>query len=200
MHILFSLCLNSFYFLFDYNGGYENMKMKKNAIPMLAVLTVLGIFGATFVAAYQGGFMGGMNDDEHSAIQTAIQNNDYATWKSAIESTLTEERFQELRTREAEMQTKRTDMETRRAAIEAALNAKDYAAWKEAIGSSGSESKLADVITEENFSLYVDMHEAMKSGDFEKAKEIREDLGLSEGHSFGTGFGMMKRGMHKAAD
>ncbi len=167
----------------------------KNAIPMFAALVVLGLFGATLVAAYQNGMIGGMTDGERGAIQTAIENNDYGAWKTAVESTLTEERFNE-------MQARRAEMDERRAAIDAAFEARDYGAWVEAMSENdnGRGNRMAEFVTEENFSLFAEMHEAMQSGDFEKAEEIRAELGLPEGPSgcmgggvrFGKGMGMHK--------
>ncbi len=50
--------------------------------------------------------------------------------------------------------------------------------------------RITDIITEENFDLFVQMHEAMEAGDYDTAMELREELGL--------GFGMRAgRGMHK---
>ena len=70
-----------------------------------------------------------------------------------------------------------------------ALEAGDYNAWKEAVSSQ---------LTEENFNKIVEMHEAnaerfelraqirqaVEDGDFEKAQELRAELG----EEFGIGF------------
>jgi len=50
----------------------------------------------------------------------------------------------------------------------------DYEAWLELMG----DSPMADKVTQENFDQFVAMHQAMQDGDFETAKQIREELGL----------------------
>jgi len=83
----------------------------------------------------------------------------------------------------------------RRTAIEAALEAGDYDAWKELMGGKG---RVSEVVTEENFTTFVAMHEAVENGDFEKAKELRKELGLGwrqqDGQGFQRGMGMMRHG------
>lgn len=58
-------------------------------------------------------------------------------------------------------------------AIEAAIESGNYLAWKELIP---EESKIGEVITEENFSLLQELHEARQSGDTDRVQEIREEL------------------------
>lgn len=62
-----------------------------------------------------------------------------------------------------------------------ALDNNDYTAWKEAV----SDSPIADEVTEDNFSKLVESHNLMQSGDFEGAREIREELGLPVGRGMG---------------
>ncbi|MBU0906738.1 MAG: hypothetical protein KKD18_01840 [Nanoarchaeota archaeon] len=169
--------------------------MKKNVIPVFAALAIVALLGATMVAAYQGGFMGGMTDEEHAAVQSAIQNNDYVAWKSAIESTLTQENFQQIQTKYAQMQQNRADMTVQKTAIEAALNANDYNAWKTAMTMNGQTPKILDYVDADNFSLYKQMYDVMKSGDFTKAQELRTELGLPDGPGFGFEMGHGGRGM-----
>ena len=61
-----------------------------------------------------------------------------------------------------------------------ALNTGDYAAW---VGVHESNdllvrSEIANLITEENFDRFVEMHIAKQNGDMRTAKEIAEELGL----------------------
>jgi len=69
------------------------------------------------------------------------------------------------------------NMEDAREAIEA----NDYSAWKEAVGNN----PISEKITEENFFKLVESHNLMQSGDYEGAKEIREELGLKIGKRMG---------------
>lgn len=66
-------------------------------------------------------------------------------------------------------------------AVEAALEAGDYDAWKALMGDRGP----AQVVTEENFSTFVDLHNAMEAGDTAKAEELRAELGLGAGAGLG---------------
>lgn len=73
---------------------------------------------------------------------------------------------------------------------EAMLNAfdnLDYEAWKELMGDRG---RVTEVITEENFDLFAEMHELAQMGDLEGANEIREQLGLRgrSGEPVGAGW------------
>ena len=162
-------------------------KFSKKLIPVIAAIALLSV---GLVAAYGGGFGfgGGMTDEERTVIQTAVENNDYNSWKTAMESQLTEEKFNQMQQRHAGMQ-------EHRAAVEAALEAGDYTAWKTAVGSDGREAKMAEVVTEENFATFVKMHEAQKSGDSETAKVLAQELGLPEGGCGmkSGGFGRYKR-------
>lgn len=152
------------------------MKMKKKVIPFFVVLAIFGMFGATLVAAYQGGLIGRAND----GARAAIENNYYAGWKSAMESGLTQELFQEMQSRHAEMR-------ERRASIDAALEANDFEAWKEAVSANGKGAKMLESVTAEDFPLIREMHEAMESGNFEKVQEIRTELGLPDNGEGGCG-------------
>ncbi|PIR49204.1 hypothetical protein COU80_00445 [Candidatus Peregrinibacteria bacterium CG10_big_fil_rev_8_21_14_0_10_55_24] len=86
------------------------------------------------------------------------------------------------------------DNEQFQAAQEAIENG-DYAAWKSAMEESGRPAGMLDIITEENFDRFVEMHELMQSNDRDGAQAIAEELGLPKGpaHGFGRG-GMRGRG------
>ncbi len=80
----------------------------------------------------------------------------------------------------------------RHEAVEKAMEDGDYEAWKELHGGRG---RIASVVNEDNFDTFVAMHEAMESGDTEKAAELREELGLNASGHRGGGRGGMHRGM-----
>ena len=82
----------------------------------------------------------------------------------------------------------------RHEALENAMEEGDYAAWKELHGDRG---RITSVVTQDNFDTFVEMHEAMESGDTKKASELREELGLtfSPNNNQGARGGMMHGGM-----
>lgn len=74
--------------------------------------------------------------------------------------------------------------------VKAAIESGDYSAWKELVGDKGP----AELITEENFGTFVEMHNLMVSGDKESADELRDELGLEErGEGFKKGFNAGKK-------
>ena len=72
-----------------------------------------------------------------------------------------------------------------------ALESSDYQQWIAVREKYGLKGRIAEVVTEENFPLYREMHDAIMAGDMEKAMEIREELGLGQGMGkrFGNGQG-----------
>lgn len=134
----------------------------------LAFLMVAGLLAGGYA------FMGS------SAANEAIAAGDYEAWKAAMTEELTEERFQQLQQRYGQEQQREQYMEQVRAAIESG----DYDAWKTAM-TQLEQPRITDIITEDNFGTYVQMQNAMESGDFETAEQLREQLGIE------AGFGMM---------
>lgn len=59
--------------------------------------------------------------------------------------------------------------------VQTALENRDYSAWKEAM-----TPPIFQYVNESNFDTFVDMHEAMQSGDTETAEALRAQLGLPE--------------------
>jgi len=84
--------------------------------------------------------------------------------------------------------------------IEAAIESGDYDEWialREEYGLP-MNGRIFDVIDENNFYLFSEMHEAMEEGDLDRAQEIRTELGLGLGQmNRGEGQGKgMHQGMH----
>lgn len=67
-----------------------------------------------------------------------------------------------------------------RDAIMQALNENDYDAWYSLM----EGRPITEIINQDNFSQFVEIHNLMQSGDFEAADQIREDLGLRPGPGF----------------
>ncbi|MBL7053650.1 hypothetical protein ISS06_00395 [Patescibacteria group bacterium] len=74
----------------------------------------------------------------------------------------------------------------RHKAMEEAFANNDYNAWLELMTGKGI---VKDIVNEENFHLFADMHNLREQGDIEGANEIRAELGLGVG-----------RGMHRGYD
>ncbi len=78
-------------------------------------------------------------------------------------------------------------------AIHNAIENHDYQAWLEAVG---DHPHLTEVVNEQNFELFAQMHSHIEAGEFEEAKTIAEELGLPQPpHSFEkrTKHGMVKK-------
>jgi hypothetical protein len=71
-----------------------------------------------------------------------------------------------------------------------AFENKDYNAWKNLMGNRGA----ANIVTEQNFPRFTEMHNLMLEGKYEQANVIRKELGLGAGNGNGQGGGMMGRG------
>lgn len=159
----------------------------KGKLGVLALLLV----GIVAVSAIAMPF--GRSDD---SVRNAIEAGDYAAWQEAVEaqhqqmmSEMTEEKFNEMVEKHAAMDEKRADAS--REALQTAIEALDYDAWKEAVG----DRPIAETITEDNFSTFVAMHDALQDHDFETAKQLGDELGI-EGPEMRGGRGMPGQGMH----
>ncbi len=80
------------------------------------------------------------------------------------------------------------DCEERTYPLREALNSGDYDAWMAAVDSGERTPKMGEMITEENFNTFVELHEAKENGDFETMKTLKEELGI-EGKGLGQGEG-----------
>jgi YesN/AraC family two-component response regulator len=125
-------------------------------------------------------FGSGFDSETREAIRNAIEANDYNAWKEAMMETLTEERFNRMAERHQNRQ-----------AIMQALENGDYEAWKAAMENMGKDPGILDKITEENFNIFVQLHEARMNGDYETVQELSEELGLGAGTCGGRMFGRM---------
>jgi hypothetical protein len=125
-----------------------------------------GILALLLVSLVTGAFALGNED-----VREALEAGDYANWKEAKTAGLTEERFNQMKERHEQMSERREEMEQ---AME-----QGYEVWKEAVADSPKGNHMTEVITEENFDTFVEMHEAKQSGDFETAKELAQEIGLN---------------------
>ncbi len=133
--------------------------MKKVTATILA-FSIIALLGVSLIAAFPMGFGNGkdLTDEQkveaqafHDSVKQAIENNDFETWKTLMESQLTEENFADLVEQHKQMSEER----------------------------------------EANQELRDQMREAMQSGDYETASQLREQLGQSTmGFEKGKHFGM----------
>ena len=90
--------------------------------------------------------------------------------------------------------------EERHDAMHDAFDNLDYDAWISLMTESGRSPRVLTIVTEDNFAIFVEAHEAGETGDSVKASELRAELGLNNGVGSrdGTGFGGgkgMKQGL-----
>ena len=81
--------------------------------------------------------------------------------------------------------------EERHELMEEAFDTLDYDAWYALMTEDGRHPRVVDVVTEENFDVFIQAHEAGINGDHEEAFALRTELGLNNGYGpkDGTGFG-----------
>ena len=77
-------------------------------------------------------------------------------------------------------------MDQMHAEVEKAIEANDYAAFR-AIHEKYGMAGMMQGITEANFPTFVAMHEAMQTGDYAKATQLHQELGLGANGPQGTG-------------
>ncbi len=177
------------------------MEQEKNKLLNARVLSfsaVAAIIGAGLAAGIGASAYGGMmgmheeaSDEERQALQTALEEGDYASWSSLMQDhctqNISEEHFNDMRERHEEREEYRQKMDE-------VLQSGDYSAWKKLVESDEREHPFTNVITEDNFDTFIEMHTAMRDGDTDKVEELRSELGLPEmrmgkGKNGGRGMG-----------
>lgn len=177
-----------------------------HVLTTLAVVAALGI--VNIAAASQGAMQPqGEQKGALEEVRRAVENNDYEAWAELTQvhpkaaelfENINAENFHLLN--EMHQAKQNGDMEKAkeladqlgfqpgprnknmnkgrfrmREEVRTALENRDYNEWHTAI-----TPPILDYINEDNFDTFADMHEAMQSGDQEKAEELREQLGLPE--------------------
>jgi len=70
----------------------------------IALIAIVGTFAvASPFGEKTSGQRGMMDEETHSAVQEAVENNDYETWRFLMEKGLTLERFEQMKERHASM-------------------------------------------------------------------------------------------------
>ena len=181
-----------------YEAGVIEMKRKTKNTKTLAIFAfaMVALVGTGFALAYP--FFGqNLTQEEKNAliqnrqaVDQAIQNNDYPTWKFLMEGQLTQENFNKLVENHKAMVERMTQMNATRAKIDAAIGTGDYNAWYTAVTAGGMNPKITEVINKDNFATYVEFYKAVKNKDFTTAKQLADQLGIGM-----RGFSMM--GFHR---
>jgi len=145
--------------------------MKFGVLALLLVSLVASAF------AFHGRAFG------NEAAKEAMESGDYTAWKEAMTAELTEERFNQMRERhtqtEERMSEMKAKMEERQALIDAACKEGDITQLSE-IG-----CPMLEEIDESNFETFCELHQAKQDKDFEKVKELSEELDLNHEKGFG---------------
>lgn len=81
--------------------------------------------------------------------------------------------------------------EERHEAMQNAFESEDYDAWYALMTEDGRHPRVVDLVSEENFATFAQAHEALKNGDYEKAAELKAEIGLNSGNGpkDGSGYG-----------
>ncbi|PIN81438.1 hypothetical protein COV13_01320 [Candidatus Woesearchaeota archaeon CG10_big_fil_rev_8_21_14_0_10_32_9] len=79
--------------------------------------------------------------------------------------------------------------EERHELMETAFENLDYAAWYELMSENGMHPRVLDVVNENNFATFAQAHNAVESGDFVTANNLRTELGLNNGNGPRDGSG-----------
>jgi hypothetical protein len=130
--------------------GGKNMETKYVLGIAMFSMMLLSQVGSVSAFGFGNWFNHGANSDEQESLQTAIENEDYSSWKSVMEgiieriqSLITEDNFNELVNQSNEAE----DMKEEQESLQTAIENEDYDSWK-----SLMEAKL----TEEYFSKLVE--------------------------------------------
>jgi len=177
-------------------------------IAVAVLVGAIGILASGALAYGEGfdpkekGFVG--RNEHHQVIREAMDEGNYAKWQELTkdhpmaQKIDTIEKFNKLKEGHEAMKSGDTEkakqigeelglpekgaradhkrgLKEGQAEVKAAVEAGDYQKFQEAT----QDKKIAEFIdTEEKFNRMVEAHEAMKSGDHDKAKGIKEELGF----------------------
>jgi hypothetical protein len=146
----------------------ETMKKTKIYIAALVLVGIMGVVGLASATGF--GFFNGQN---RTAIEQAIKNNDFESWKTAVTETLTQENFNKI----VEMRNATSERMGRKTAVMQAIKSGNYTADMEAIDNTINSSKT---MTEAEFNAMVARYNTSVSGE-----------------RFGHNWGFGRRGMHR---
>lgn len=125
------------------------MKNMKKTTISLAALALVGILGSVGLASAFGfGFFDGQN---RTAIEQAVKNNDFQSWKSAMTETLTQENFDKIVERR-NLTSNRMGQRMEQVSVMRAIKSGNYTAYIEAVDNTINSG---NAMTEEEFNAMV---------------------------------------------
>ena len=128
----------------------------KNAKTYVVLLLLAGVIGsAGLVSAFGMGFA---SEDQRAAIRQAIENNDFASWKSAVTDTLTQENFDNRVAMYARMSERKESISERAGlnnAVTQAIKDGNYGAYTEAAVNLANSN---EPMTEEEFNAMAERY------------------------------------------
>jgi len=130
--------------------------------------------------------------ENREAMDAALDAEDYETFKEIMNERcerrmdqMTEEKFQEM-----------VDVKQAHDAVKSSIESEDYDAWVSAVSSLPHGSGMADVVSEEDFEIMIEVHDLRESGDHEAARALAKEndlkpmrLGEGRGDGMKQGFG-----------
>jgi hypothetical protein len=146
MYIFPSSCLIKADFIDTSKGG---KKMKRKALYASGLMLFTILASAGLVSAFGSGML---SEDQNSEIIQAVEENDFAAWKAAVEETLTQENFDRLVERHKDM-TERKGMQD---ALRQAVANGDYDAYKQAFENLKGSMEM---MSEEEFNAMVERYQ-----------------------------------------
>jgi hypothetical protein len=174
------------------HGFFEFLKQrvsKKTTIIGIVALMLLGIVAiAGSVSANRFGFNLGASNMQgtNTAVQTAIDNNNFNAWKAAIESTLTQTNFDKL----VEMHKSMSEKQTAEQAVRDAINSGDYNAYVSAMNTLNNLVSSMTPVNESEFSKLVQQYQAWQGGNLTKGPADQGSQHMGRGLGMGNGFDM----------
>jgi hypothetical protein len=149
--------------------------MKKAPIMGLMAVLIVGLVASGAFAVSEEEIV--HVETEDSGLRESFVNGDYEAYLTAWENfyvnhKMSEDRFDEIIDKHQEMMEVKEEINT---AME-----EGYDAWIEVVESLERTPEFIEVVNEDNFETFVEMHYALQEHDFDTAKELSEELGLDE--------------------
>jgi ABC-type glycerol-3-phosphate transport system substrate-binding protein len=163
--------------------------MNKITIMGIFALVLLGIVAvAGSASAFRFGFGQGPDNMQGAgtAVQAAIENNDFNAWKTAIEATLTQDNFNKI----VQQEQQRTAMMQSQQAVADAIKSGDYNAYVSAIGTLNNLVSSITPVNESDFSKLVQEYQARQSGNSTIGPIGQGIPRMERGFGMRNGFGM----------
>jgi len=151
--------------------------MKGKLLGLFALLAIGLLVTGGLVAAFGSRGFADTND-----MRQAIADGDFQTWKQLHQEQLTEKNFAQ----EQERYQERQGMMQGREEIQAAIDADDYTAYSALVLKIHPD---ATVISEDDFTTLVELHQARLDGDVDTWQKLRDEIDFAPGEMARQGRG-----------